>query len=49
MLTRIKSQSNPLNVQKRLITEPSMYLQQLQQLLADKQKKLSETAAQMQK
>jgi len=49
MLTRVKSQSNPLNVQKRLITEPSMYLQQLQQLLADKQKKLSETSSQMQK
>ena len=49
MLTRVKSQSNPLNVQKKLITEPSIYLQQLQQLLADKQKKLSETASQMQK
>ena len=38
MLGRINSQSNPLNVQKKLITEPSLYLQQLQQLLADKQK-----------
>ena len=49
MLTRIKSQSDPLNVEKRLITEPSVYLQHLQQLLANKQKKLSETALQMQK
>ena len=49
MLTRIKSQSDPLNVEKRLITEPSIYLQHLQQLLANKQKKLSETALQMQK
>ena len=32
MLTRVKSQSNPINVQKKLITEPSEYLQQLQQL-----------------
>jgi hypothetical protein len=53
MLSRVQSLSNPLNPnnnkQKRLITEPSQYLQQLQLLLSEKQKKLSETAQQMQK
>jgi hypothetical protein len=49
MLTRVKLQSNPLNVEKKLITEPSIYLQHLQLLLVQKQKKLSEIAQEIQK
>ena len=49
MLQRLNLQSGPSNVQKRLITEPSVYLQQLQKLLAENQKKLNDTAALMQK
>lgn len=49
MLTRVNSPSNTSNIENRLITEPSVYLQQLQKLLADKQKTLSKTAVEMQK
>ncbi len=49
MLGRVQSPSNPSNIPNRIITEPSQYLEHLKSIITDKQKKLTDTASNMQK